>query len=203
MEKEKLQRLANEFGFTSSWAVWNPDDLRDLSVIKSNHEKLFKNVVMVGLNVSATIDTPWQNFHIGTNDRKLMEAFNDTSYRGAYMTDLIKDHTEAKSDKLLNELTEEKLSENFNRFYREMDILGAEKNTLFILFGNQVKELFLKEPIFHFNNIVCCMHYSYYGITKSEWIRQTRETLKDHYHKTKDLFNTNPFIAPDPDVRDW
>jgi len=203
MNEPKLQALADKYGFTSSWAIWNPDDFSDLSVIESNHLKLFKNIVMVGLNVSADIKEPWQNFHVGPNDRKLMKAFNDTSYRGAYMTDLIKDHTEAKSDKLLDDLTEDKLSENFKRFYKEMETLGADKNTLFLLFGNQVKELFLLEPVFHFNNIVCCMHYAYYGITKEEWIRQTHATLLNHYQKTKDLFDTNPFVAPDPDVMDW
>lgn len=199
MDESKLQVLADKYGFTSSWAIWNPDDISDLSVIESNHLKLFMNVVMVGLNVSADIKEPWQNFHMGPNDRKLIKAFNDTSYRGAYMTDLIKDHTEANSGKLLKDLTEDQLKNNFKRFYEEMDVLGADKSTLFILFGNQVKELFLREPIFHFNNIVCCMHYAYYGITNQQWIKQTHTTLKNHYLKTKEFFDTNPFVAPHPE----
>ena len=194
IKEAKLQTLAKEYGYVSSWAIWNPKDYTDISVIKTNHDKLLSNVVMVGLNVSDDIKEPWQNFHMGSNDRKLMKAFNDTSYRGAYMTDLIKSLPESNSKKVLDDLTDEQLADNFESFYEEMKMLGAGKhNTLFILFGNQVKELFLKGPIFYFNNIVCCMHYSYYGITVDEWIRQTHETLRKHYMKTKDIFDTDSF----------
>jgi hypothetical protein len=122
-----------------------------------------------------------------------VKAFNDSSYRGAYITDIIKDLPESNSKKVLDDLTDEQLADNFEIFNEEMKMLGADKNTLIILFGNQVKELFLKGPIFYFNNIVCCMHYSYYGITNDEWVRQTHETLVNHVKRTEGIFNTRPF----------
>ena len=123
--REKLKELSEKYGSHSSWAIWNDQDITDLSVIEPNHMTLQDKVVMVGLNLSAEIDKPWQNFHNGRNDYKLRQAFNDSSYRGAYMTDLIKDHVNPKSNDVLNQLTEEALQDNFDLFYEEMEALGV------------------------------------------------------------------------------
>jgi hypothetical protein len=77
-----------------------------------------------------------------------------------------------------------------------MVILGATGNTLFKLLGEDVKELFLHGPIFHYNNIVCCQHYAYYGIKTSEWIKNTQNNLRIHEERTNNIFGTNPFVAP-------
>lgn len=196
ISREKLYELSTKFGHHSSWAIWNPKDITDLSVIESNHMTLQSKVVMVALNISAKVDKPWQNFHVGKNDYKLKKAFNDTSYRGAYMTDLIKVHTNPNSKEVLNNLTEDDLQKSFDRFYEEMNTLEATQETLFILFGNYVKEIFLQGPIFHYNNIVCCQHYAYYGLKTEEWIKKTHNILRQHQKRTNSIFGTNPFVAP-------
>jgi hypothetical protein len=109
----KLHELYTKFGHHSSWTIWNPKDITDLSVIDSNHITLQSKVVIVALNISAKVAKPWQNFHVGRNNYKLKKAFNDTSYRGAYITDLIKDHMSPNSKEVLKKNIRRRPSNEF------------------------------------------------------------------------------------------
>src|SRR5436853_234627 len=96
-----FNQLESKYGQHSSWAIWNPAVLSDTRIISKNLDSLITSIVMVGLNYSKQLGTPeWSNFHMGKHDRKLMNAFNDSSYRGAYMTDIFK-VAEAKAKQLL------------------------------------------------------------------------------------------------------
>ena len=64
---------------------------------------------MVGLNVAARslASEPFRNFHDPSpvaNDFKIRFAFSGTEFWGAYMTDVIKDHPETQSKRLLEHL---------------------------------------------------------------------------------------------------
>ena len=186
------EELKKKFGFTSSWAVWNGSDPSDATIIKKHEDDLRSDVIIVGLNVSKGIKKKWQNFHGGKHDRKLMKLFNKSSYRGAYMTDIIKKYPESDSRKV--DLGDRKLIEdNVEVFREEMDILGAAEDSLFILFGNKTKELFINELVFYFNNLVSCKHYSYYGQTDESYVKETTQKLEEHYKKTKVIFGTKEF----------
>src|SRR5712691_9125493 len=96
-----FSQLERIYGQHASWAVWNPASLPDTQIISKNLDSLKISVVMVGLNYSRPLGKqPWSNFHTGRHDQKLMKAFNDSSYRGAYMTDIFK-VAEANAQQLL------------------------------------------------------------------------------------------------------
>ena len=71
-------------------------------------ETLNPGVVMVGLNISRGFpNEPFRNFHdpsASANDFKIRYAFRDTSFWGAYMTDIIKGFVEPVSGTLLKVL---------------------------------------------------------------------------------------------------
>ena len=65
----------------ASWAIWNPADLEDTQIISEHLDDLKTSVIMVGLN-GTSLAKDWSSFHLrGSHDRKLMQAFNDSSYR--------------------------------------------------------------------------------------------------------------------------
>src|SRR5262245_34094775 len=91
MDRAVFLNLEGKYHSHASWAIWNPDDLPDTSIIREGLESLKSSVVMVALNLSKFFPIQWKNFHSGRDHaRKLMYAFNRSPYRGAYMTDLIK-----------------------------------------------------------------------------------------------------------------
>lgn len=194
MNGKKLQSLSR-YSKVASWAIWNNNDIRDTSIIEKKSDLLHNEVVIVGLNVSDDIENEWSNFHDGNHDRKLMKLFNNSSYQGAYMTDIIKNHVAAKSQSI-DDLDQSVIDENIKIFKDEMSTLSANKSTLFILFGKKTQELFINELVFYFNNIITCTHYSYYGkgYTDEKWIDETSSKLKKHYQKTKGVFNTKKFV---------
>jgi len=194
MNEKKLQSLS-KYSKVASWAIWNNNEIQDTSIIEKKSDLLHNEVVIVGLNVSDDIENKWSNFHNGNHDRKLMKLFNNSSYQGAYMTDIIKNHVAVKSQSL-NDLDQSVIDKNIETFKDEMSILGANNSTLFILFGQKTQELFIDELVFYFNNIVTCTHYSYYGkgYTDEKWIEETSSKLKKHYQKTKEVCNTKKFL---------
>lgn len=182
--------LANKYGGHASWAVWNSDALRDTELISKNLHCLKTSVIMVGLNISASLPRHWSNFHGGRHDRKLMYAFNDSPYRGAYMTDIIKGEIEAKSEKLKRRIKrgEVDLQNHVSTFRSEMDDLGVNQQTLFILFGGEVKRLFTEWLAGIYPNHVSCPHYSRRG-TDAEWVEESWAILEKHYYATRPAGN--------------
>ncbi len=104
MDRSHFNQLETKYGQHASWTIWRPDDLEDTAVIRENLGDLKTSVVMVALNISGAISSPWQNFHSRDHARKLMYAFNQSPYRGSYITDLIKDHVESSSERLRSHL---------------------------------------------------------------------------------------------------
>jgi hypothetical protein len=84
MDQSLFDKLAEEYGIYSSWAIWNPANPEDTGIIAEHLPCLKTSVVMVGLNISRPIPIRWQNFHGRDHARKLMFAFNESPYRGAY-----------------------------------------------------------------------------------------------------------------------
>lgn len=188
-----FEALRDRFS-TSSWAVWNEDEMMDTSVVEDNREVLHNQVVFAALNPSDTIERDWGNFH-GTSPggRKLRRLLNQSSYRGAYMTDLIKTRIEPDASQM-RDIDADVLAKNVQLFREEMNILGAEATTLFVLFGQRARQLFCKHLSFFYRNAVLCTHYAYYGVTSETWVENARETLTAHWEKTEriDARNEEP-----------
>lgn len=179
-----FEHLKDRFS-TSSWAVWSEDDITDTSVVDTHRDVLHNRVVLVGLNPSGTIDRSWGNFHSPSPaDRKLRRLFNRSSYRGAYMTDLLKDHI-APNDSSVEDIDPGVMERNVQLFRDEMDVLGADASTLFVLFGKKARQLFCEHPSFYYRNAVMCTHYACYGVTAEAWLENARKTLTRHWEWTQ------------------
>ncbi len=74
-----------------SFALWNPSDYYDVSVIERAGQAglLRADAVLVGLNPSREISGELQNFHGGGNARKLAEAIEGTCLEGCAMIDAL------------------------------------------------------------------------------------------------------------------
>lgn len=169
ISQDKFDYLESKYGGFASWAIWNPDDPRDASVIRQNLSDLNPKVVMVGLNISAPLPYPWANFRIGRNDRKLIHAFNNSKYRGAYMTDIVKGEVEVRSDNIKKRIKNGELDirKHIEAFETEMNDIGANDRSLFILFGGLVDDLFQKYLSSRFPTSIACQHYAVYGSSES------------------------------------
>ncbi|QCC50817.1 hypothetical protein [Halapricum salinum] len=112
IDSETLGRIAESYPW-ASWALWDdrfpeeecveatPEDL--LSFFEIHRAALTPDVVFVGLNRSADLDAPFQNFHAPTRqhyDYRLKEFVQDAELGrlwGGYMTDLV-DEVEPNAD---------------------------------------------------------------------------------------------------------
>ncbi len=197
--QRRFNSLADTYGLSSSWAVWDPKNPENAAIIGDNVEKLTTSVIMVALNISKTIQNDWQNFHGRNHDgrnhaRKLIYAFNESPFCGAYMTDLIKGEVEPKADKLLAKIRsgEINLRSHFDKFRKEMNVVRVHKHSLFILFGKTVAELFATHLGADYPNQVYCPHYAYRGYTDCEWVKKTWSKLEAHLRE-KRVFNIRLF----------
>jgi hypothetical protein len=143
-DRIKHRRYHPAVGFYASWAVWADDGKDDLDILDPDlHptllQKLRNDVIMVGLNPSAMIPKPLNNFHGAPwgPGQKLRHAFTQREtpdYCGAYMTDFITTRAEPDSKEVMRNLTRDELRENADRFIAELNDLGCERPTI-LTFG--------------------------------------------------------------------
>ena len=162
-----------------SFAVWNKDDINDLSVIEKSIDILNQNIIIVSLNASRGLKK-FQNFHFrhrGGRDSWLEEAFNNSYFRGAYMTDVIKNDTSSKQS--LVDLSKKNIAENIKEFRKELFFIEC-KNPHFIVIGSERKTTGkLKQYLPKYtNNIHFIPHYHKKGITKHEFLESVRKLEK-------------------------
>jgi hypothetical protein len=190
-----FHKLKAKYGKHSSWAIWNHDKPEDTEVIKPNLNCLNISVVLVALNISKRIPTNWQNFHGRDHARKLMYAFNKSPYRGAYMTDLIKE-VEVDSGMLWARIKNrpDYVDEQIAKFRHEMDDVGVQKHALFILFGKQAAKIFENRLADVYPNHVRCPHYSRRG-TDAQWVDEVWTILEKHSIRPES--NARGFTTPE------
>lgn len=168
--------LASKYGTYSSWAIWNPQNPTDTTIIDKYVDQLHSKFVVLGLNISRPlVNKPtWSNFHGKTHDRKLNYACNDTILRGSYITDIFKGIVNPNSTNFLKYLTKEQIEGNVNVFNQEMADIRINSDTKFIVLGtpnsilakcfNSYFKQNYKNPIVHY------YHYSYFTLTDKEWV---------------------------------
>jgi hypothetical protein len=137
---EKLSKYA-------SWAIWNKKNVCDLKYIERNVRKLKGNIVFVGLNYGKKTEDlkDWQNFH---GVKRLITLLSGTNFEGAYMTDIIKNHYDGNSDKLMSEINKKviNIDEDIKFFFKEIALLNSENIEMY-LFGKSVEKIFRKYVI--------------------------------------------------------
>ncbi len=139
--------LKSAYGSWSSWAVWNPVKVGDLSIFEplgAMHPFLRADLVYVGLNASRSLTAPWFNFHDGrqgSRDFILARTLNNAVFGGGYMTDIIKEAKNSNgADVSQKALTDDSiLKAQAHEFCSEMAMLGASSDTRYIIFGKAAK----------------------------------------------------------------
>jgi len=196
MELQQYISIKEKSGQFSSWALWNtdPDKFYQTSIIEESVELLHSKYVIVGFNASRVLDGEWSNFHMlhqGGRDRWLADLFNEKPYQGSYMTDLLK--IDGK-DEIIN-ITKagnvesyffqpsnaEALSKSRGQkllFKSEMELIGANEETTFILIGELTSRYFDCFTDFRFSKKCHLPHYAGRG-TKVEWLGKCEQLLKE------------------------
>ena len=187
--KEKFYFIKKKYGRVASWAIWAHEDekpksnMEDLTVLdpeinKNLLSELNPNVVLVGLNFSEVVNhKPFENFHAGGKfqDYKTRYALRDSPYWGGYMTDIIKNHPEKKSDELVKYLKThpDEVQSNVESFRQELRDIGAEKPTL-VAFGIHAYAILKRNlPEFEIRKIT---HYSH-QINKEKYREEVKQSV--------------------------
>ena len=186
--REKFDSIKEKYGRVASWAIWAHEDeepksnMGDLTVLdpeinKNLLSELNPNVVLVGLNFSEDVEhKPFENFHAGGKftDFKTRYALRDSPYWGGYMTDIIKNHPEKKSDVLVKYLKThpDEVQSNVESFRQELRDIGAKKPRL-VAFGNDVYDI-LKRNLPEFE-IVKIPHYAHF-ISKEKYREEVKQS---------------------------
>lgn len=183
MNKAKFNKLTEKYGKYSSWAIWNDSDENDTGIIFNNIDKLKADAIIIGLNISKPLDSAWSNFRGGKHDRKLKYAFNHSSYRGVYMTDLFKNIIEPDSSKIERYLKNNTsiVENNILIFLEELKDVGATKNSIMIIMGsvNSLLIKYYKKYISHsYPRYLCNPHYSYFKMSDKEWTLSTWKNIQ-------------------------
>ncbi len=173
-------RLKDNFGDVGSWAIWTgPFDTTKKNIGNLdcfNNEKQLLHIlnpkyVFVGLNCAEHDPVPhthqiyWGNFHSPdtrrTQDYKIRYALNGTRFYGAYMTDIIKKHSDKDSSNVKRYLIDhpDVIQENINIFKEEISCLNPDLTI--IAFGGDAYKI-LYQALSDDYQIIKIMHYSNY-----------------------------------------
>jgi len=169
-----------------SWAVWDENDSSNPSIVDESIDDLRTDVIIVGLNKSKALGNNWQNYHGGKHDRKLMYAFNKSPYKGAYMTDLVSNTITKSAKSLFDQENEESLCQEMENFHDEMKLLGIDSNTLFILLGGKVKDLFFDLLNVYYHNAVAIPHHSSTIYKDHLWVEKVWQKIISHNKMAND-----------------
>ncbi len=190
METSQYELIKTKFGQFSSWALWN--DMGINPVDTPSIDLLHSKFVIIGFNASRNLAGNWSNFHMphqGGRDTWLAEIFNKEPFNGAYMTDLIKMNENDTSIDI------SKAAEVEHRFFQpsnpkdlyisrmqkqsfkeEMELIGANENTIFVLIGELTSRYFDCFTDFRYPNKRSIPHYAG-RFTKQEWIEKCMNIL--------------------------
>lgn len=190
MDLIQYKRICEKYGETSSWAIWSKIDssknatygVGDVSMFDENKivNKLKKNVVFVGLNISQKIEGTFANFHSGSTkakDYKIRYAIQGTCLEGGYMTDIIKDFEQKVCGKVRTYVNKNKdfLQENITKFETELKDIGSN-DPIIIAFGNDAYNI-LKKNI-KSKKIFKVTHYSHF-INKENYKKKVEELIEE------------------------
>jgi len=189
---ERFSLIKEKYGNCASWAVWASEganatsNISDLSIFDSEEilETLNPNVIVVGLNISRDDlkdKLPFANFHSDypkAKEYKLRRVLKDTSWWGAYLTDVIKDFPEIYSGNVLKALNDDPEIEinNIKIFLQEIKDLGSINPTIVALGWDAYR--ILKKHLLQEYNVTQITHFSATNITLEDYKQEVLERSK-------------------------
>ena len=152
---EDGSRKPNKLPYFASWALYDdsiesPDrpikNEKAEQIVMKNIDILKGNIVFVALNFSNLLAPDWRhwcNIRGNYNVRWLLDGnnFNVEKYRGAYITDIIKNHIGSVANDVMNEIERKKINKNIDLFIEEIEMLPSENIEMY-LFGTDVENIF-------------------------------------------------------------
>ncbi len=175
IDHRTYQQLKLCFGQWASWALWNPYDITDLSIMEPRgipHPLMRADLVFVGLNAARPTSKDWEAFHTGKKDHVLEHGLNNAVFGGAYLTDILKGFVEVNGEAALDTVKKDRglLRKSARLFCKELKLLGAGADTTIIVFGKkawEILELMKEKGYFddcplHEVNVRRNIHYSAY-----------------------------------------
>lgn len=191
IDYDKFEAIRAKYGHYASWAIWANEETKpkenigDLSVFDIDNnptilDQANPSKILVGLNISRQIQTPFANFHDPrpqAMDFKIRHALRNSPFWGAYMTDIIKDFEQKISGKMMSYLRANRSFEedNIQLFREELRFIGSN-NPQLVAFGNESHAIlsrhFMKEFV-----ITKIPHYSNY--TAKEKYREEVKAILD------------------------
>ena len=194
MNKDAYELSKKKYGYCASWAIWADEgktatsNMDDVSFFDDDqiHTKLNPNIVLLALNFSKDIkfENKFQNFHSGGKGSggayKLRLMLKDTSFWGAYMTDIIKDLPEKDANKAYKIWKNDPVlrRKSLETFDQELKDIGSV-NPLIVCFGGEVFEIAQEHLSSKYKNIVKLPHYSAY-ITIEKHIEGMHKIIEDY-----------------------
>ena len=192
--RQEFEKIRVELGAHTSWAIWSPQGERaksnigDLSIFNDEDkitnilQKLNPNIILAGLNAaSGDGEEPmdiksFANFHSSyarATDYKIRFATSGTALEGAFMTDVIKNHVETKSEIVNKSLksSPEYESLKVEEFFREIKYV-SNSPTIFA-FGAMAYDLIQK---YNYDKLPVYKLYHYAAMQSAANFRE--ETLK-------------------------
>lgn len=179
MNKKIYEKIKRKYGRWASFAVWDKSDIENLEPIHNSVSQLKNSVIILGLNASRKAKKDFGSFHYkhgGGRDDFLMEAFNHSPFRGAYMTDIVKE-VNSKSKKITEKL-KNKPKKYSTEFKEELQDLKC-KNPLIIAIGKDVEKFLKESKKIKNSRIIGIPHYAdRYRITKKRFISAVKKVEK-------------------------
>lgn len=205
MDKQQFLQLKN-FTFSTpyyprdvklsdiaTWALWNPEDKYDTSVIEQNIDKLNPNVMFVALNFAGDgtgyyLDQSWwkdwQNFHGDKTqtDKKLYNMLSGTKFEGSYLTDLFKCVPTRSSVELSQRVKNDEidLENQINLFKNEIGLLNSDHLEIYLM-GYETERLFKKYFLPHVKDDIesykRILHTSNYHGSNEQFYAKVRQQL--------------------------
>ncbi|GHV25199.1 hypothetical protein AGMMS4952_02370 [Spirochaetia bacterium] len=137
----------------ASFALWDEKNPKDLAIIEDSIDELKVHYVFVALNFGGN-DTErapwwkdWNNFHCTTGpnggDSRLQNLLNKSKFKGAYMTDIIKNYPTPSAAHLakMQDIDE---PTHIKWFVDEINLLETDNIQMFLL-GKDVEDKFIKQ----------------------------------------------------------
>jgi len=185
--RERFDLIKRKHGCCASWAVWADAGARatsnvgDMSVLDPEVNRallavLNPSVVMLGLNISRPLATPFSNFHdksSNAKDFKIRFAFEGTRFYGAYMTDVVKFLVEPESSKVVSAIRQSAdiLESSAATLREELLDLGVNRPEV-IAFGADAASIArqILDPSLY-SKLIQVTHYSHF-IGKEDYRRE-------------------------------
>jgi len=131
MDSKKYEIIRKKYGKVASWLIYG-EDYADYNIIEKHINELNPAYVFCALNAAKDTLGIWQAFHLrykGGKGKILKDTFNNSPvFRGAYITDLFKEHVNAKSNEVIRIVKKDERfrNKNFNKFREEMEDLSID-----------------------------------------------------------------------------